>query len=85
MQLTCSNANNVQLTGNSTKKTLQIKRKFKRLDDNKTHWWHIVSGDEGDLDKLEGEWEAVRFQMGWKLKKCFVDGNFLTNGDSSPT
>ena len=73
-----------QLTGNSKEK-LQIKRKFKRLHDNKTHWWHIVSGDEGDLDKLEGEWEAVKLQTGWKLEKCFVDGNFLRNGDSPPT
>ena len=73
-----------QLTGTSKEK-LQIKRKFKRLHDNKTRWWHIVSGDEGDLDKLEGEWEAVRLQMGWKLEKYFVDGNFLRNGDSPPT
>ena len=73
-----------QLTGNSKEK-LQIKRKFKRLHDNKTRWWHIVSGDEGDLDKLEGEWEAVKLQTGWKLEKCFVDGNFLRNGDSPPT
>ena len=73
-----------QLTGTSKEK-LQIKRKFKRLHDNKTRWWHIVSGDEGDLDKLEGEWEAVRLQMGWKLEKCFVDENFLRNGDSPPT
>ena len=55
------------------------------MHDNKTRWWHIVSGDEGDLDKLEGEWEAVRLQMGWKLEKYFVDGNFLRNGDSPPT
>ena len=73
-----------QLTGTSKEK-LQIKHKFKRLHDNKTRWWHIVSGDEGDLDKLEGEWEAVKLQTGWKLEKCFVDGNFLRNGDSPPT
>ena len=72
-----------QLTGTSKEK-LQIKRKFKRLHDNKTCWWHIVSGDKGDLDKLEGEWEAVRLQMGWKLEKYFVDENFLRNGDSPP-
>ena len=37
-----------------------LRRKFKRLHDNKTRWWHIVSGDEGDLDKLEGEWEISK-------------------------
>ena len=65
-----------QLTGTSKEK-IQIKRKFKRLHDNKTRWWHIVSGDEGDLDKLEGEWEIVKLQTEWKLEKCFVDENFL--------
>ena len=73
-----------QLTG-TTKENVQIKRKFKRLNNNKIRWWHIVSGDEGDLEKLEGEWESVKIQTGWKLEKCFVDENFLRNAASPPT
>ena len=72
--------NNIcQLTG-TTKENVQIKREFKRLNNNKIRWWHIVSGDQpGDLEKLEGEWESVKIQTGWKLEKCFVDENFLRN------
>ena len=72
-----------QLTG-ATKEKLQFKRKFKKLPNNKTRWWHIVSGDESDLEKLEGEWESVKIQTGWKLEKCYIDENFLKSGGNSP-
>ncbi len=63
---------------------LWTRSQTKKLPNNKTRWWHIVSGDESDLEKLEREWESVKIQTGWKLEKCYIDENFLKNGDNSP-
>jgi len=38
----------------------ELLRKVFRLHNDKIRWWHVVSGDKGDLEKLEREWEAVK-------------------------
>ena len=48
------------------------------MRNNKIRWWHIISGDEDNLEKLEKEWEVVKAQTGGKLEKCYMDEeNFL--------
>ena len=32
---------------------LQVKRKYKKLRDNRMHWWHVISGAEKDLEDLQ--------------------------------
>ena len=38
-------------------------------------WWHVVSGDEGTMAKLEEEWRKVEIQTSWVIKPClsYVD------------
>jgi len=73
-----------QLTGISEEK-VQIKRKYKNLGGNKIQWWHIVSGNENDLESLDDKWEGVRIQTGWKLERCYVEANFLNKERQPPT
>jgi len=70
-----------QLTGISEGK-VQIKRKYKNLGGNKIRWWHIVSGNENDLESLDDKWEGVRIQTGWKLEHCMLKQIFSTRRDS---
>ena len=53
---------------------LQVKRKTKRLA-NKTLWWFVVHGSEGDLTLLERDWEKVQHQTLWSLQNCFMSPN----------
>jgi len=64
---------------------LQIKRKYKNLGGNKIRWWHIVSGNENDLESLDDKWEGFRIQTGWKLEHCYVEANFLNKERQPPT
>ena len=57
-----------------TKLDLQVKRKTKRLT-NKTIWWFVVHGSEGDLTLLEQDWEKVQCQTLWSLQNCFMSSN----------
>lgn len=62
----------------TAKENILSKRKYKTMRNNKIRWWHIISGDEDNLEKLEKEWEVVKAQTGWKLEKCYMDEeNFL--------
>ena len=53
---------------------LQVKRKTKRLA-NKTLWWFVVHGSEGDLTLLERDWENVQHQTLWSLQNYFMSPN----------
>ena len=40
-----------------TDTSIQVKRKYKMAEGGKVaKWWHVVSGDEGIMAKLEEEW-----------------------------
>ena len=49
----------------------QVKHKTKKLA-NKTIWWFVVHGSEGDLTLLERDWEKVQHQTLWSLQNCFM-------------
>ncbi len=52
--------------------SIEVRRKYKTLDNNRLRWWHVVSGEEEILKQLEGEWEGVHCQTGWKIEPCLV-------------
>ncbi len=56
---------------------IQVKRKYKTLRNNRLRWWHVVSGEEADLQQLESEWDKVQVQTNWKLEACLVNPSFL--------
>ena len=45
--------------------------------DKVAKWWHVVSGDEGIMAKLEEEWGKVQIQTSWVIKPClsYIDVN----------
>ena len=53
---------------------LQVKRKTKRLA-NKTIWWFVLHGSEGDLSLLDRDWEKVQHQTLWSLQNCFMSSD----------
>ncbi len=52
--------------------SIEVRRKYKTLDNNRLRWWHVVSGEEEILKQLEGEWEGVQCQTGWKIEPCLA-------------
>ena len=59
-----------------TDTSIQVKRKYKMAESGKVaKWWHVVSGDEGTMAKLEEEWGKVQIQTSWVIKPClsYVD------------
>ena len=59
-----------------TDTSIQVKRKYKMAESGKVaKWWHVVSGDEGTMAKLEEEWGKVQMQTSWVIKPClsYVD------------
>ena len=61
-----------------TDTSIQVKRKYKIAEGGKVaKWWHVVSGDEGIMAKLEEEWGKVQIQTSWVIKPClsYVDMN----------
>ena len=63
----------------------EIKRKYKKLPNNRIRWWHILTGNEDELVSLEKKWEAVKVQTGWKIEPCYVHETFLINGQQPVT
>lgn len=48
--------------------SIQIKRKFKVVEGGKVaKWWHVVSGDESTMTKLEQEWGKIQMQTSWVM------------------
>ena len=66
---------------------LQVKCKYKKLHDNRIHWWHVISGAEKDLEDLQKSWEVVHIQTRWKIEACLMDAdkNFLEQASSQQT
>lgn len=61
-----------------TDTSIQVKRKYKMAEGGKVaKWWHVVSGDEGIMAKLEEEWGKVQIQTSWVIKPClsYIDVN----------
>ena len=68
--------------------SISVKRKFKQTSNSRIKWWHVVSGSEEELTKLEKVWELVQNQTAWKLEPCYrycdsCPSNFL--GEDSQT
>ena len=52
--------------------TLQIKRKtVLDVAGNVKRWWFIIHAPENLLLDLEGSWDQLQLQTGWKLVPCF--------------
>ena len=66
---------------------LEVKRKYKKLRDNRICRWHVISGAEKDLEDLQKSWEVVHIQTRWKLESCLMDAdqNFLGQASSQQT
>ena len=56
---TCSDANK-----------LQVKRKYKTLQNGKCMWWFVIHHKEEVMQALEAEWESLKLQTGWCLERC---------------
>ena len=52
--------------------SLQIKRKtVLDVAGNVRRWWFVIHASEKVLLDLEGRWDQLQFQTGWKLEQCF--------------
>ena len=52
---------------------MAIQRKFRRLANDRLHWWYLVRSDESILEVLDSEWERVKStteSAWWKLEHC---------------
>ena len=54
------------------KEELRIRRKSKNLSGNKLVWWFVLHCNEEVLCKLDGKWEKVQAQTGWRLQCCYM-------------
>lgn len=68
-----------------TKVNIQVRRKTKTLANNKSVWWFVVHGAEGDLTILEQEWDRVRDQTLWSLQNCYMSPNTTPLGNCAST
>lgn len=63
---------------------IQVKRKYKVGEGGGvTKWWHVVSGDESTMAKLEEEWEKVQMQTSWVIKPCLSYADDTPEGNPS--
>ena len=51
---------------------LRVKRKFKKLQNNKPLWWFVIHGTENELAILEKEWGKVHNHTPWTLHECYM-------------
>ncbi len=57
----------------SAKVSIEVKRKYKLVNGNKTvKWWHVLRGDEETMALLQKEWSKVREQTSWSIEPCFA-------------
>ena len=45
---------------------------YKTLKNAKQRWWYVLKAEEELLQRLDGEWEGVKLQTGWKLEPCLA-------------
>ena len=55
----------------TTAEKVEVRRKFKKRDNNEIRWWFLIRGEETDLQTLETQWENVENSTSWKLERCF--------------
>ena len=51
-----------------------IQRKFRRLANDRLHWWYLIRSDESILEVLDSEWERVKStteSARWKLPRSW--------------
>ena len=62
---------------------IRVKRKYKLGNGKKVaKWWHVVSGDEGIMTKLEQEWGMIQMQTSWSIESCM---SYVDNTQAAPT
>ena len=60
--------------------SLQIKRKtVLDIAGNVRRWWFVIHASENLLLDLEGRWDQLQFQTGWKLEPCFKPVDSVTS------
>ena len=42
--------------------------------------WHVVSGDESKMTKLEQEWEKIQMHTSWVIKPCLSHVDDIPEG-----
>ena len=63
---------------------LEVRRKYKKSDDNKVvKWWHVVNGDEKLLTLLEQNWGKVKIQTSWDLEPCLTFTDIAQDNEPS--
>ena len=58
----------VKLSKRSDANSLQVKHKYKILQNGKCLWWFVIHGKEEAKQALEAEWESLNLHTGWCLK-----------------
>ena len=69
------------------KVTIEVKRKYKLVNGNKTvKWWHVLRGDEEKMALLQKEWSKVKEQTSWSIEPClaFEDNVLNPSSDKDP-
>ena len=49
---------------------LQMKSKYKTLQNGRCMWWFVIHDSEEAMQALEAKWESVKLQTGWCLECC---------------
>ena len=62
--------------------SIEVRRKYKTLKNAKQRWWYVLKAEEELLQRLDGEWEGVKLQTGWKLEPCLA---YKDSPQSPPT
>ena len=69
------------------KVAIEVKRKYKLVNGNKTvKWWHVLRGDEETMALLQKEWSKVKEQTSWSIEPClaFEDNVLNPSSDINP-
>lgn len=58
--------------GESDEKDLNVIRRYKPGGrGRKARWWFILKSNESTLAEIEGKWESMEMQTGWKIEPCY--------------
>ena len=68
--------------------SISIKRKYKMSPQSSgggklSRWWFVIRGDEEAMRQLEGKWNAVVMQVGWKLEPLYTFSDVVVTHQSS--
>ena len=80
----------VKVSKISDDNNLQVKRKYKTLQNGRCKWWFVIHDSEEAMQDLEAKWESVRLQTGWCLERCTkpvnqcpIANSIVSNTDAS--